>query len=391
MSHGRRMSESGYLSPEPTSGPIVLDDEVALQWKAQWATVSAKSLIDTRIVKVDAETTVEDACERMLSENVPCLCLTSGEDSEIFGLLDFADVNAFLTLAATRHTLSDNPRTEAIFAAARAGRVAASLVSNLSEKNPLKVLQYDATVVSLLTEFSKGQHRVLIQAEPIADSPYLGIISDRAFLTWFSTSDDAASDSFHSYLKHPLRNLEFRSIYLYEAVISASSKSTVLDAMRLMSEEGVGSVAVIDENTQALLSAVSVTDIGRIVVPSENKHILSIPLQQFITLSRKAYGETDGAESFPVYTVCATSSLLYTMQKLLATNSHRMFVMSEDSPTLTGIVSVVDILALFAGLVGVKGVDPAHMQRHRRASSVSSRSSRSESSTGSRRRSMNFP
>lgn len=50
------------------------------------------------------------------------------------GFLQFSDVNAFLTLAATRHTflpefLAQNPKIDGIVAAARAGRVPVKLVS----------------------------------------------------------------------------------------------------------------------------------------------------------------------------------------------------------------------------------------------------------------------
>lgn len=42
--------------------------------------------------------------------------------------------------------------------------------------------------------------------------------------------------------------------------------ATVLDAMRLMSEEGVSSVAVVDEELGILIGVVSVTDIGKVCV-----------------------------------------------------------------------------------------------------------------------------
>jgi CBS domain-containing protein len=40
--------------------------------------------------------------------------------------------------------------------------------------------------------------------------------------------------------------------------------ATVLDGMKLMSEEGVRSVAVVDEETGMIIGGVSVTDIGRV-------------------------------------------------------------------------------------------------------------------------------
>ena len=62
---------------------------------------------------------------------------------------------------------------------------------------------------------------------------------------------------------------------------------------------------------------------------------------------------TDGADKYPIYSVLPSSTLLYTMQKLIATNSHRVFVTEESqthSPSLSpspsaglcGIVSIVD-------------------------------------------------
>jgi len=46
-------------------------------------------------------------------------------------------------------------------------------------------------------------------------------------------------------------------------VVAVTPASTVLDAMSLMSGEGVSSVAVVEEDGR-LLSAISVTDIGKV-------------------------------------------------------------------------------------------------------------------------------
>lgn len=128
-------------------------------------------------------------------------------------------------------------------------------------------------------------------------------------------------------------------------VISSSSDDTLLDAMRLLSEQGVSSVAVVDP-IGMLLSAISVRDIGRRVVPSENKRILDMSLANFITLIKAEDGATDGVDKFPgmsvgclefcaddfkVYSVLPSSTLSYTMQKLLATNAHRVFLTDDPA------------------------------------------------------------
>ncbi|KIK68590.1 hypothetical protein GYMLUDRAFT_36047 [Collybiopsis luxurians FD-317 M1] len=406
----RRLSQSLTVSPELsasfTATPVLSDVEA---WVAQWKAAFARDIIDSRIVAVDAKTSVEDACDILLSEDISCLAVKSDRGS-ISGLFDFSDVNAFLTLAATKHTFSpeelqEKPHVDDIFTAARSGHVPVSLVSNLSEKNPFQTLPYDATIVSLLEIFARGTHRVLISSSSpsINDQDVIGIVSDRRLLAWFlSFAQQSESESLRVFLSNPLQSFSesLSSLNLFASVIATLSTAPVLEAMKLMSEEGVSSIAVLEEEGGTLLSAVSVTDIGKIVVPTQSNQILSMPLHQFISMIKGPDGSTDGVDRYPVYSVFHTSTMLYTMQKLLATNAHRVFVTQESSGNspllspmssgnLTGVVSIVDILSLFARLANVKDVDPKRMQRHRRASSVSSQaSSKSDHSRSSSRTSI---
>jgi CBS-domain-containing membrane protein len=92
---------------------------------------------------------------------------------------------------------------------------------------------------------------------------FLGMVSDRGLLSWFS-SYAAKTPSFQKFLTNSLRSFDLPSLNLYDAVIASTANSTVLDAMKLMSEEGVSSIAVLDDESGNLLSAVSVTDIGKV-------------------------------------------------------------------------------------------------------------------------------
>lgn len=366
------------------------------EWIRQWNEVYAKDLVDSRIVAVDAATSVDSACNLLLTENVPCLAIkplpNSSDNLPYSGLFDFSDVNAFLTLAATHHTipaheLKANSRADQISSAACSGHVPVHLVSNLSEKNPLKTIAHDATLISLLAIFALGTHRVLVQS-PSPSPDFLGIVSDRGLLSWFSSYAER-TPTFRSYLDNSVHALSLPSLHIYTSVVATTTSAHVLDAMRLMSEEGVSSIAVIDEELGKLLSAVTVTDIGKIVVPSESNQILSTPLHQFIAQIKAPDGSTDGADKYPIYLVFPTTKLSFAIQKLLATNSHRLFVTDDDylSPhpmlgtgNLCGIVSIVDILSLFAKNANIPDVDPTRSMRLRRTSSasLSSQSSRSD-------------
>jgi len=122
----------------------------------------------------------------------------------------------------------------------------------------------------------------------------------------------------------PLNQLD---IGINKRVISLPSEASVLDAMKLMHEQGVGSIAVIDTEG-SLLSAVSATDIGRLVATSPDRSVLSVSLSHFISLIKLPQGSTDGEDRYPVYSVTRQAQLGRAIQLLLATNSHRLFITS---------------------------------------------------------------
>jgi CBS domain-containing protein len=92
---------------------------------------------------------------------------------------------------------------------------------------------------------------------------FAGFVTDRAALSHIARGADARAP-LARYLTNALGALGLPSLYLFAAVVSVRASASVLDAMRRMSEDGVSSVAVLEENSGALLSAVSVTDIGKV-------------------------------------------------------------------------------------------------------------------------------
>ena len=102
----------------------------------------------------------------------------------------------------------------------------------------------------------------IIQGEP-AQNSFIGIVSDRSLLSWLAKQARETS-SLHSFLSNSLSSLNLPSLYLYSSVVAAKASDSVLDAMVLMSDQGVSSIAVLEEENGGLLSAVSVTDVGKV-------------------------------------------------------------------------------------------------------------------------------
>lgn len=120
---------------------------------------------------------------------------------------------------------------------------------------------------------------MLIRSES-PSSEFLGMASDRRLLSWFS-SYAQQTPSLLRFLANPLSSLTLPSMYLYTSVVAAKETDSVLEAMRLMSEEGVSTIAVIDEKTGRLLSAVSVSDIGKVsLLPQRIVHRSSVHFQR---------------------------------------------------------------------------------------------------------------
>jgi len=192
------------------------------------------------------------------------------------GLFDYADANSFLLLGLNARTLAsgsvEDPRTSEILAASRQGVVPIRLACNISQKNPMKVRDEDASLESLLQIYAAGTHRVVIHP---SSSPHpVGIATDLSLISHLLSSP---SPALQQLLQQPLLSLGIGESPV--PVVSATIDSTILDAMSLMDAEGVNSVAVLDRNGM-LHSAVSVTDIGRLVIPSQSKDVLATKLGQ---------------------------------------------------------------------------------------------------------------
>jgi len=176
------------------------------------------------------------------------------------------------------------------------------------------------------------------------------MISDRRLLAYFNAFAQPSSgatpplpsiqpsSSFLRYVSNPLSSLPLPSLNLHFEVVAVHSGNSVLDAMRMMSELGVSSVAVLEEEGGGLLSAISVTDVGQVsawrvgirpvvvddeslctqtVVPSQSNQILTMPIQQLVSQIKVPFtfpsrlppldpatlqmpqGWTDGADRYP--------------------------------------------------------------------------------------------
>lgn len=217
--------------------------------------------------------------------------------------------------------------------------------------------------------------------------------------------------------------------------MTSSSDAPLSDALTLMHNEGLTSVAVVD-NGMNVVGNISTKDV-RHLTSSSNAHLLNSSCMHFISVILNERGVEKGRDVFPVFYVNPYSTLAHTVAKLVATRSHRMWVVESASPspsapatplmgpqgfttaippqpsqpatgsasgtvpvappspiipsvvpvptvpasamagarlsgTLSGVVSLTDVLNMFARSTGLNPSDPGEQRARRRRSSSSS-------------------
>lgn len=131
-------------------------------------------------------------------------------------------------------------------------------------------------------------------------------------------------------------------------IASISVEDLVIDALQKMASLGLTALPMVDEEG-TLIGNISMADI-RFVFQNHGYSKLSMKCLHFASMALSQKGlEHEGRDSFPVYDVYETSSLQYTIQKLLATKTHHMWVIDQDRK-LIGVVSMTDIIRKVAGL-----------------------------------------
>jgi len=149
----------------------------------------------------------------------------------------------------------------------------------------------------------------------------------------------------------PLLTKNLRELDLGSSpVISVPADALVLDALSIMSKNGVSSLAVVNQMGM-LLGNISMTDVKH-VMKSFRHLLLWKTCFQFVGIVRSKQGMDDGQDRYPIFDVRHESTLGFTIAKLIATKAHRVWVTDERGKAI-GVVSLTDVLRVIATSAGI--------------------------------------
>lgn len=116
-----------------------------------------------------------------------------------------------------------------------------------------------------------------------------------------------------------------------ESLTNTSADAPLAEALVLMSNEGLTSLAVID-NASNVVGNISTAD-TRLLTSAASMPLLQQTCMHFVTVILTERGMEKGRDSVPVFYVTPYSTLAGTVAKLVATRSHRMWVVESASPS----------------------------------------------------------
>jgi CBS domain-containing protein len=388
-----------------------------------WRDISVGELVTAEDVKwVDLDTSVEDAT-MLLVKHSPDNVVLIREDAtskKAITTFDYNDLNAYLLVVVGLAKPDDESidlYEEIATKAQQQVGIPLREIQSVCRKETLATVPSQENLAKVIELFGSGIHRVLVTDE---NSDVIGILSQLRLVEFFWNE-----------------GVNFPSIErLYPAILldlgigthqtfSINSDSPLADALSLMNDEGLTSVAVVD-NGYNVVGNISTADVKHLT-SAANAPLLRSSCMNFISVILSERGVEKGRDTFPVFYVNPYSTLAHTVAKLVATHSHRMWVVESASPSpsapatpllaptvpipgtstgpapqsppplpssaissamssvpaaalpgaslsgrLTGVVSLTDILNLFARSTGLHPSDPGEQRARRRRSSSSS-------------------
>lgn len=299
----------------------------------------------------------------MVDNNIssaPVFCSTT---NEYVGMLDFRDIVEFILILFHRSECKDTKIASFLERPTLQGLieqycgeedVLVSDVVDLSRKNPFYSVMSQSSLIQLVQVFSSnvGIHRVNVvdACTSSVASKVVGVVSKTDLVRFiYQTDIPELQDS-----------LEECGLGKSE-VLSIESSSMLLDALDLMSANGLSSIAVLEGGV--LFGNISMTDVRFLF--RRNSSLLFMDCRHFVRhILEERSLENGGSDSFPIFEMHPQSSLKRCIEKLLATRTHRIWIVDQnvaeghcvvqpseepDSPFkreggLCGVVSLTDII-----------------------------------------------
>ncbi|KAF3059563.1 Protein sds23 [Daldinia childiae] len=356
-----------------------------------WRDVAIGELVSKDDVSwVELDTGVQDATMALLkntSSNV--VIIRENATSTIpISTFDYNDLNAYILVVVGLAHPSDD-LVELYDSIARRAQARDNIplrdIQPICRKESLITLQGDEDLAKAIEIFGSGVHRVLVRNH---NAEVIGILSQLKLLEffWHEGINFRVIDDLYPKL---LREVGVGS----QQILAVNADSPLTEALNLMNQEGLSSVAVVD-NALNVVGNISTADV-KLLTNATSIPLLQNSCMHFISVILTEEGVEKGKDSFPDVDrrVCVSVSFrarnpvarphrvrsdsiffadLSYRQSLPSVPPASTLPGSHLSGRLIGVVTLTDVLNLFARSTGLNPSDPSEQRARRRRSSSSS-------------------
>ncbi|KAL7783092.1 hypothetical protein V8C37DRAFT_406720 [Trichoderma ceciliae] len=381
----------------------------------EWGDITIGELVSSDDIRwIEIECSVEEATLMLLQSPVGVVLVREETSaSKPTFCFDYNDLNAYLLTVvglSRPHNYHATHFRDIMTKAQGGARISLSEIQNLCSREAIIKLNSDVNLSQAIEKLGSGIHRILV-TEP--DGDVIGIISQLRMVEFF-WNEGINFPAIDRLYPVTLQDLGIG----VQPIISVHSDSPLTEALSLMYDEGLSSVAIVDSG-QNVVGNISTKDV-RHLTSSSSAYLLSGSCIHFISVILNERGVEKGQDVYPVFYVNPYSTLAHTVAKLVATRSHRMWIVDSAPPSsplptptnpmgisktsmaggmvtgtissavpatavpaatvdgallsgkLIGVVSLTDVLNIFAKSTGLHPSEPWEQRARRRRSSSSS-------------------
>lgn len=216
-------------------------DEARFQGR-DWKTIQIADIIDPEETRfVELKSSIEDCTKLLCRSGAPNVVLIreSTLSKTAIGTFDFSDLNAYLLLVLGLTQPDDQAATIAERARAGEDIPLGDVLDHLGSREPPVALPQTATLQQAMVVLGSGNHRVIITRGGSTEA--VGILSQLRLVRffWENHKNFAATESLYGL---SLKELELGT----KEVLAINGDRPLQDALRLMHNEGITSLPVLD-------------------------------------------------------------------------------------------------------------------------------------------------
>ncbi|ORY28706.1 CBS-domain-containing protein [Rhizoclosmatium globosum] len=316
---------------------------------------------------LDTDLSVQDACNALAAHRISSAPVYSPEQGGFIGMFDYRDLVTYV-LEVFRKV----PKEEASFDAEmeitdiikrasmdRTG-VPIKLVSNLSQQNPLVAVYTTTPLLTALQEFANNSalHRIVVLEKCDGDKDkFVGVLSQSLICGLVAEKfgrlpRKTAGRTETDFAAGELSLQQLGLVKGENSVVTVDLNDTVLEALYAMHTNHVSSVAIVDKahGHSKLEGSVSMTDIKEILSSRGGWRHLYDPCFRFFVQLRSVQGlEANGSDRVPLFTVHPSTPLIVAVEKMAATKTHRVWIVSESGKgDVVGVLGLSDVMPFLA-------------------------------------------